>query len=249
MKFVLNKSTKILITIMIAISIIAILIAWIYYSGINNSEDPRVIEAKTKYEHYQKYISENNTEAVLAVLDSIILIYNQFDDYKNSFEPAVTYNNFAAVYLTKALYHTAIEEVKDSLLNIAKNYTEKSIRLYQKWITEFNDLEEEAIKNKVDEIYKNSSINNHHYIDKIKQKRIEDLIEAQKETPRRLSVSYTNLGIIMRHKYMQDSALVCYQKALELWDGNKTAKNNLNVLLNKPVEKENPIKKLFPNEK
>jgi hypothetical protein len=67
---------------------------------------------------------------------------------------------------------------------------------------------------------------------------------------KRYSVTYTNLGIVMRHKFHQDSALMYYRKAVELWDDNHAAKSNLNVLIRQRTsEKGVRLEKLFPKEK
>jgi tetratricopeptide (TPR) repeat protein len=81
------------------------------------------------------------------------------------------------------------------------------------------------------------------------EKRVEEIIVAQHETKRRLSVSYTNLGIIHRHRGEFEEASEYYQKAFTLWEDNLTARNNLNILLGRPVEKRNFLEKLFPPDK
>jgi hypothetical protein len=43
-----------------------------------------------------------------------------------------------------------------------------------------------------------------------------------------------------------EKAINNYQKAIDLWDQNLTAENNLNILLGKPLKKRNLIQKLFP---
>jgi hypothetical protein len=48
---------------------------------------------------------------------------------------------------------------------------------------------------------------------------------------------------------MYDSAAFYYNNAIELWDRNLTAENNLNILLNRPQKKRNLIQTLFPPEK
>ena len=79
--------------------------------------------------------------------------------------------------------------------------------------------------------------------------RIIEIQDAQKEIDRRLSVSYTNLGMVYRQKELYDSAAANYIIAVELWDQNLTAENNLNILFGKPLRKRNLIQKLFPPKK
>ena len=84
---------------------------------------------------------------------------------------------------------------------------------------------------------------------KFLKNRVAELKNAQEETKRRLSVSYTNLGLVKRHQLKYDSAAFYYKKAIDLWDRNLTAENNLNILLNNPIKKRNIIQKLFPPER
>jgi tetratricopeptide (TPR) repeat protein len=72
---------------------------------------------------------------------------------------------------------------------------------------------------------------------------------TQIETLRRLSVSYTNLGLINRYENKPKNAKLYYEKALRLWADNDTAQNNLNVLLGKPIKKRSVLKKMFPKDK
>ena len=81
------------------------------------------------------------------------------------------------------------------------------------------------------------------------KKRITEITEAQTETKRRLSVSYTNLGLVYRQQLKYEDAVLSYQKAIENWDRNLTAENNLNKLLGRPEKKRNLIQKLFPPER
>ena len=76
--------------------------------------------------------------------------------------------------------------------------------------------------------------------------RVEEIQDAEKETPRRLSVSYTNLGIVYRYRKDYESAAACYRKAMDLWEDNLTAENNLNLLRGRPRKKRNFLRKLFP---
>jgi tetratricopeptide (TPR) repeat protein len=79
--------------------------------------------------------------------------------------------------------------------------------------------------------------------------RTEEILEALEENPRRLSVCYTNLGLIYRYRGEYIKAAEQYKKAIELWDRNLDAENNLNKLLNKPLRKRNFIQRMFPPSK
>ena len=86
-------------------------------------------------------------------------------------------------------------------------------------------------------------------IQKFQHKRNQEINEAQAETKRRLSVSYTNLGLVYRQQLKYEDAALSYQKAIENWDRNLTAENNLNKLMGRPEKKRNLIQKLFPPER
>jgi tetratricopeptide (TPR) repeat protein len=62
-------------------------------------------------------------------------------------------------------------------------------------------------------------------------------------------VSYTNLGIILRHQGDIKGALKSYKKALELWDKNLSAENNINILIGKPIRERSTLERLFPDQK
>ncbi|MBN2663961.1 MAG: hypothetical protein JXR68_09960 [Bacteroidales bacterium] len=248
--FKITKGTVILISIMAIIVLIGLAIAYTYYHGINKSEDPRVINAKIKYEKYIILSDENDIYGALTMLDTIEDIYSEFDDYKNSYEVGVIYNDRAAIYLTMALYNTQDSLVKDSLLNIAEKYSLRSIDIYKNWIDEFGEMTDENLLKYISPIYfVQNPIFEVKMTEKYISKRIKEIKIAQRETPRRLSVGYTNLGVIMRHQNNLDSAAKCYILALELWPDNLSAENNLNFLLGKPTRERNLIDRLFPKEK
>jgi tetratricopeptide (TPR) repeat protein len=92
-------------------------------------------------------------------------------------------------------------------------------------------------------------LSNNETLDAIIRNRVKEIMSARIETPRRLSVSYTNLGIIKRHENEVEKAYDYYNKALELWDENHAAKNNMNILFGKPPEKQSVLRKLFPPER
>lgn len=247
--FKIQKGTKRVLTAMLIISIIGISIAYFYYDYQNKSEDPRVKEAKILYKKYTEFVEQNDFKAVLNILDSIELIYSKYPSYNNSYEMGTVLNNRGSVYLTKALYLNDNElHIKDSLLNLAKNEFEKSINIYINWLNEYEKISENEIIEKATTDFENCKTINKDEIEKFVKKRTSEIKTAQFETPRRLSVSYTNLGIVMRHFEKYDSAITCYTEALKLWQDNLSAKNNVNILLGRPLEDRTIIDKIFPKD-
>jgi tetratricopeptide (TPR) repeat protein len=248
-----NKPTRALVLIMSALVLISILISYHYYKGVNNAVDPRTKEARVLYEKYNDYAKTNSFDSVFHLMDSIETVYSKYPHYRNSFEMGVLYNNKAASYLTMALYMDSTsnqQDKQDSIFSIAEKMVNKSISVYTDWLDRFENKSQEEIKNFIEpQFYEGLES----YSDEMQatylKKRIEEIEEAQMETKRRLSVSYTNLGIIKRHRMQYEEAARHYQKALDLWDRNMTAENNLNRLLGKPLEKRNFIQKLFPPER
>jgi len=245
--FNISKGTKTVILIMTVLVILGISIAKIYYGNVNASEDPRVIDAKHLYKKYNIYTENNDYNGVFLLLDSIKEIYIQFPDYKNSFEVGVVYNNIGATYLSLFLHEKKNDK---ATLDSAKKYCEKSSLIYNNWLKKFDNLTQKEVENIVNGYYNlNLDFFKEKSIDRIKNKRVEDILTAQVETLRRLSVAYTNLGIISRHNMFYDEAIKYYKKALELWEDNLTAKNNINILLGRELEERSTIDKLFPKEK
>lgn len=246
-----NKNTRALILTMCALVFIGLTITYFYYQGINKSIDPRITNARKLYENYNNFTQNSSLDSVISLMDTIESIYSEIDHYTNSFEAGVLYNNRAAALMTRAIHSENINNTeKDSLLINAKNEIETGISIYQNWLKMFEDKTPDEIKNLIENNFYTGLEN---YTEKERRayldSRIDEIIDAQKETPRRLSVSYTNLGIIYRQNSVYDSAAQCYIKAVELWDRNLTAENNLNMLLGKPLKKRNIIQKLFPPDK
>ncbi len=246
-----NRSTRALILIMCALVLISLSIAYLYYKNINSSVDPRIVGARTLYEKYNGYALVNNFDSLFYLMDTIEHTYTTVPHYSDSYEVGVLYNNRAAAYLTMAVYDQDIDSLKkDSILHLAEINTTKSIEIYEKWIASYADLDENAIFNKIGSVFK-QGLNGYH--EKKQQKflknRVQEIEDAQIETSRRLSVSYTNLGLIYRHREDFETAAMYYQKAIELWDRNLTAENNLNIILRRPLKTRTLIEKLFPPEK
>ena len=251
MGFLKLNNKRAFILAMIALSFIVIVFSYFYYSNINSSKDPRVKHARELYEKYNNYAVQNDFENVFALLDSVEFIYKSVDHFSESFEVGVLYNNRAAAYLTMAIYESKPEAFmllsKDSLLNLAQESVQTSITIYENWLVRYSDKNLKHIELILQNDY---LIGLENYSKKEKENfiksRIQEIETAQYETKRRLSVAYTNLGIIHRHFEQYENAINNYQKAIELWDQNLTAENNLNILLGKPLKKRNFIQKLFP---
>lgn len=246
-----DKNKRAFILVMTALSFIVIIFAYFYYSNKNSSNDPRIVEARKLYERYNEYATQNNFSRVFSLLDTVETIYTNIPHYKESFEVGVLYNNRAAAYLTMALYDNQPENFKnfskDSLLHLAKTNVNKSIKIYENWLNKYQNKDNEHLEKLIESSFYTGLSR---YSEKEKKNflknRMKEIETAQYETKRRLSVAYTNLGIINRHFENYENAIGYYQKAIELWDQNLTAENNLNILLGKPLKKRNLIQKLFP---
>lgn len=251
MVFIKNKQTRALIIIMCALVLFGVLFAHLYYSSVNNSIDPRIVKARTLYEKYNEYAVANQFDSLNILFDSIENIYNNVKHYNNSYEIGVLYNNRSAMYLTQALYHSNRDTVSmDSLILLSEASARKSISLYENWLAKYKGQNEFLVDNLIaEDFYDGLELYNDNEKQRFFDTRKQEIKEALIENERRLSVSYTNLGIGYRHKEMYDSAAILYKKAVDLWDQNMTARNNLNILLGHPMEKRSLIEKLFPPEK
>jgi len=181
-------------------------------------------------------------------MDSIESIYSNYDHYKYGFEIGVLQNNRAAAWLTIAL-HSELRDSsdKDSLVLLAKDAIMSSITNYSDWMKLYNDLDAEKIEHTIRQSFLSGlEMYSEEEISSFLSNRVDEIIQSKTEINRRLSVSYTNLGIVYRYHAVYDSAASCYMKAIELWDKNFSAENNLNLLLGKPMKKRNIIQKMFP---
>lgn len=247
----MNKKTRALIVILCTLALSVLVISKIYYKNQDASVDPRITNARSLYEKYNGYAQVNAFDSIFFLMDSIESIYTGYNHYRESYEIGVLYNNRAASYLTMALYSTDLDSIqKDSLIILGEGACRKSIHIYQQWIEKYGDRSETEVELMLDKEFYSSTDNlNPDKRDKYLHNRADEIIEAQAETDRRLSVSYTNLGIIYRYNQQYDSAAISYKTALDLWGKNLTAENNLNVLLNRPQRKRSIIEKLFPSER
>jgi tetratricopeptide (TPR) repeat protein len=249
--FIISKGTKVILAITFSVSLLAIIFAFFYYRSVNRAEDPRVTKAREYLNEYEKAAGTLDPIEVFPYLDSANVIYRSFPDYKSSFETGVIFNNKCSMLLLMALYDTEVgEQEKKSLLDLAMKYCDSSIIVYKKWISEWDTLSPSTIAMKV-KPYMNAAdpafegLN----FDRIFSQRIKNIITAQIETPRRLSVSLSNKGTIYRHLIMPDSALSWYNKALSIWEDNRTARSNMSVLMGGEPVKPTVIESLFPPDK
>ncbi len=247
----MNKKTRALIAIMCALALSVLGVSKIYYNNKDASLDPRITNARSLYEKYNGYALVNAFDSIFFLMDSIESIYSRYDHYRESYEIGVLYNNRSASYLTMALYTTDLDSIqRDSLVILGADACRMSIHIYQQWLNIYEDKSEVDIQNILsNDFYESLEDFSMDKKEKYLKNRIEEIINAQTETARRLSVSYTNLGIIYRYKQQYDSAAISYKTALDLWDRNLTAENNLNILLDRPIRKRTLIQKLFPAER
>jgi len=249
MNVMANRKTRALIFIMCALVLSGFIISHFYYKSVNASVDPRIVPARKLYENYNLLAQENKLDSIFWLMDTIESIYTRVDHYENSFEVGVLYNNRAATYLS-LLMHEEDVIVSDSLLEAADHAINKSIAIYENWLMSYDGKSEQELEKDLEKDFL-VGLEDYDEVDQQKflHKRIKEIIEAQVETKRRLSVSYTNLGLVYRHQLQYEAAALSYQKAIENWDRNLTAENNLNKLLGRPEKKRNLIQKLFPPER
>lgn len=246
----MRRPTAILILVMFAVVCTGILIAWFHYSAINEAEDPRVLDAKLLYKEYNQAVRDNDAPRAMLLLDSIEAIYVRWPDYVRSYEIGVVHNNRAAICLSLLLHADQEAAVRDSLGQAAEYWARESIRVYQEWLDAFAADSEAALRLRATPWYQGiQSLYPSVDPERILAKRVDELILAQTETPRRLSVAYTNLGIVLRHQGEYEGAMECYREALTLWEGNRNAQNNIRILLGQPVKEPSFIEKLFPEDK
>lgn len=249
--FTISKGTKVVLVITFSVSMLAVIFAVFYYRDLNNLEDPRTKKARELLALFDKESDRINDFSSFSLLDSANAVFRSYPDYESSFETGVICNNKCSSLLLAAMYDTTIStDEKSKLLDLSLVYCDSSINIYNNWIAEWEVLSNDEIAEKIRPFINE---NDNHFeglnFKRIFDKRVKDLVKAQIETPRRLSVSLSNKGTIYRHKLLVDSALLCYQKALALWKDNRTAKSNLSVLMGGEPVKPTIIESLFPPDK
>lgn len=249
--FVISRGTKVILTITLSVSLAAFTFAFFYYRGINRSEDPRILKARELLIAYDRISGNFNIAEAFPLLDSAYMIFNSLPDYEFSFETGVIYNNKCSTLLLKAMYDTTIADSEiNTLLGLSLKYCDSSILSYKMWLEEWGPLSADEIAGKLSIFMKKEdpAFKGRNF-EKIFNRRIKNMVMAQTETPRRLSVSFTNKGTIYRHMMKPDSSLLFYREALSLWKDNRTAKSNLSVLTGGDPVKPTIIESLFPPDK
>jgi len=241
---------KTLLLVLSGITAISFAAAYFYYRAENSAEDPRTVGAKYMLKQYDELIAEKKYSDVFSLLDSIETVFNKVPGYSTSFEPGIVYNNRGSAFLSMALYEVTDSTEKQQLLGFAQKNLDTCILIYQRWIDRYSDYTREQW---LAEVSPGFSSDDPAFqgmdAEAILNKRVDDLLLAQKETPRRLSVTYTNLGIVQRHTYMQAEAMDSYILAIKLWKDNFTARNNFNVLMGIDPEDRSIVDQLFPPDK
>ena len=244
----ISPGTRKILAITISVAALAVLFAFFYYRGVNRSADPRVSDARRYMSEYDRLAGGTDSYAWFPLLDSAGLVYSSIPGYRTSWENGVIYNNKCSGVLLMAVYDSTLTEPeKKTLLELSVIYCDSSIAVYNRWLNEWEELPEEEVARRVHaEMDESDSVFAGLNFRKISEKRVRDVMLARIETPRRLSVSYTNKATAYRHMMLQDSALIYYERALSLWKDNRTAESNLSVLLGGEPLKPGLIKSLFP---
>lgn len=254
----MQPGIKIVLAVTLTIAGTIFIGSYFYYGAINKAEDPRILPAKELFQEYDKELESDDYVQALVILNKVLAIYRSTPGYEHSYEIGVLLNNMATVYLveleTKILKEKKGETIDrpsmEKILATAADYTRQAIAIYENWLAEMGALSEHEIEQRIKPFFRESdpafSKNGHQIYLK---KRVRQILDAQLETPRRISVSLTNLGMINRYLGNLDEARNNYETAIRLWDMNYTAQNNLAVLLNQPIKKRSIISRLFPPEK
>ena len=249
--FKVTKGTKVILAITFCVSVTAIIFAYFYYRTVNRSFDPRVSVAGEYMQRFEKVSGKLNSINSWALLDSAYSIYTDLPDYRHSYEIGVIYNNKCSSLLLNALYDSTISAgERDVLLNLSMSFCDSSIDVYKRWIAVWGVMTADEISEAVRSDMRpgDPAFEGRNY-QKLTDRRIKDLLLAQVETPRRLSVSLTNKGTVYRHMMIADSSLYYFSEALKLWKDNRIASSNLSVLMGGEPVKPGIIQSLFPPDK
>jgi len=253
-----QSSTGRLVGIMVLIVVAGVLLARSYYGKLNRSVDPRITHARELYERYDRIAPTGDYYRINALLDSISVQYSGISHYAESFELGVVHNNRAAILLTIALHEDSIpgnlnpyaDWSSDSMVSCAEYHVRKAIAIYNAWNNRFHGKEAPEIRQLIrSEFMKGLNASDPEQGDKYLNNRVKEIVSSLTENQRRLSVCYTNLGLVYRLRGEYTEAVAQYEKAIDLWDRNLEAENNLNRILGRPLKKRNIIQKLFPPSK
>ena len=251
----MQSGTKKVLAVTLTITASIFIGSYLYYENINSAEDPRIMPAKTLFLEYDKELESDEYVESLRMLDTMLEIYRGTPGYESSYETGVLLNNKATVYLveleTMLLTEKEIDQAAmNKYLQSAADYTRQAIDIYEKWLADMGNLSAEQVKTRISPFFK---VGDPAFagmsLSKVVKKRVNSILDAQIETPRRISVSLTNLGMINRYRGELEEARHNYEKAIALWDRNYTAQDNLNILLNQPVQKRSFLTRLFPPER
>jgi len=231
-----NSKLKIIIFFGIIVVISVAYATLFYYRASVKSEDPRILIVHQQHDKYDKLMKNEEYIDAMKMLDSIEATYLKFDDYKKSYEVGLIMNSKAVNWLTIALSESN-DSIKLNFLDSAKVFASRSINTLEYWIKEFTHLSRNEIIIKIGDNYTpDYNIFKERNLVDIINKRADDIITAQKETPKQLSIAYTNLGTVYQYIGDYKKAIHCNRKALEIWNENKTAKYNISNLIEMPTK-------------
>ena len=245
-----NKGTKNIIVIMILIVVIGIVFSYFYYNDVNKNIDPRLIKIQKTLSYFDNINKLDSPFVALELMDKLEDDISSFDLYKNSYELGIVKNNKASVYIMMALYDDKYQNIKDSLFSEALAELYKSKYILIEWVNTINNNDRESFVKKYNADY-NRNIKIYKGIDrdKLVNHRLEEIELTKIETPRRLSVVYSNIAVIKRHTGEMFNAVLYYEKAIKLWPKNHEAINNLRTLMGEDRIKKGAIDKLFPTKR
>ena len=244
---IISKRLKTFLLILSLASGIIIASGYVYYRQINRAEDPRIIDARLKMTEYNRLMADNEPDLALLLLDHVEDIYMNTPGYPESYEPGVIHNNRGSIFLIKAEKYF-LENKKPDMENLAqaRKHIEKGIQIYKGWLDKVTPMEKNRVRSMVLPCFQaDDPAFTGLDLEKIIEKRVDDIMVSKTETLRRLSVSYTNLGIVFRYEGNPEESGECYKKAIELWPDNYVAKDNLNRLMGLPPEKRSIIRQIF----
>jgi len=220
----LNRKMKIVLLVIAAISLVTLFFLWrymvyksmgengAYKAPINVFADAEKLMIRGKFDRAIKRYEE--AERMLCQIPNI--------DLSNDFYYARVNNEIGAIYLRIGIYgksdddnaiKSRAELPKDrELLKKSQVYFDVSINAYQKWLDEHRPSSE-----KIAALYKSR--------EGVAEDKIE--LEPFERYERALSISWANRGMALRYLGDIAGATAAYNKALELWGDNETARANL----------------------